>query len=141
MPIRTSSAEWQGSLKEGTGSLRLGSGAFEGQYSYKSRFESGTGTNPEELIAAAHAACYSMALSNRLTEAGHPPTSVRTSASVHFGQVDGAFAITRIDLDTTAEVPGATPEEFAQFAETAKAGCPVSKALAAVEITLNARLV
>jgi len=120
--------------------MRLGSGAYEGQYSFKSRFESGDGTNPEELIAAAHAGCYSMALSNMLSQAGHPPTSVRTTASVHLGQVDGAPTITRIELDTTGEVPGMDAAEFLKHAEAAKAGCPVSKALAAVEITLNARL-
>jgi len=120
--------------------MRLGSGAYEGQYSFKSRFESGDGTNPEDLIAAAHAGCYSMALSNMLSQAGHPPTSVRTTASVHLGQVDGAPTITRIDLDTTGEVPGMDASEFLKHAEAAKAGCPVSKALAAVEITLNARL-
>jgi osmotically inducible protein OsmC len=137
-------AQWQGTLKEGTGSLRLGSGAFEGQnsyqYSYQSRFESGTGTNPEELIAAAHAACFSMALSNKLSQAGHPPTSIRTSASVHLGQVESSFAITRIDLDTIGEVPGVSPAEFAEHAEAAKTTCPVSKALSAVEITLTAKL-
>jgi osmotically inducible protein OsmC len=140
MPTRTSSAEWQGTLKEGAGTVRLGSGAFEGQYSFSSRFESGTGTNPEELIAAAHAGCYSMALSNMLSQAGHPPTSVRTNASVQFGPVEGGFAITRIDLETTGEVPGLSEAEFLQHAEAAKVGCPVSKALSAVEITLSAKL-
>ncbi|MBO0870356.1 MAG: OsmC family protein [Micromonosporaceae bacterium] len=140
MPTRTSSAQWQGTLREGAGTMRLGSGAYEGQYSFKSRFESGDGTNPEELIAAAHAGCYSMALSNMLSQAGHPPTSVRTTAAVHLGPVEGGFAITRIDLDTTGEVPGINETEFLKHAEAAKAGCPVSKALSAVEITLNAKL-
>ncbi|HKT02475.1 MAG TPA: OsmC family protein [Rugosimonospora sp.] len=140
MPTRNSSAEWRGNLKEGAGSMRLGSGAFEGQYSFSSRFESGTGTNPEELIAAAHAGCYSMALSNMLSQAGHPPTSVHTTASVHFGPVEGGFAITRIDLETTGDVPGMSEEDFLRHAEAAKVGCPVSKALAAVEITLSAKL-
>lgn len=140
MPTRTSSAQWQGTLREGSGTMRLGSGAYEGQYSFKSRFESGDGTNPEELIAAAHAGCFSMALSNMLSQAGHPPTSVRTTAAVHLGQVEGGFAITRIDLETTGEVPGIDEAEFLKHAEAAKAGCPVSKALSAVEITLNARL-
>lgn len=120
--------------------MRLGSGAFEGQYSFSSRFESGTGTNPEELIAAAHAGCFSMALSNMLSQNGHPPTSVKTTASVHFGQVEGGFAITRIDLDTTGEVPGIDEAEFVKTAEAAKENCPVSKALKAVEITLSAKL-
>lgn len=120
--------------------MRLGSGAYEGQFSFQSRFESGTGTNPEELIAAAHAGCFSMALSNILGQAGHPPTSIQTTASVHLGQVAGAFAITRIDLETTGEVPGIDEAEFVKQAEAAKEGCPVSKALAAVEITLHAKL-
>jgi osmotically inducible protein OsmC len=140
MPTRNSSAEWRGNLREGSGTLSLGSGAFEGQYSFSSRFESGTGTNPEELIAAAHAGCYSMALSNMLNQAGHPPTSVKTTASVHLGQVEGGFAITRIDLETTGEVPGIDEAEFIKTAEAAKEGCIVSRALAAVEITLSAKL-
>jgi osmotically inducible protein OsmC len=121
--------------------MRLGSGAFEGQYSFKSRFEDGTGTNPEELIAAAHAGCFSMALSNILSQAGHPPTSVQTTAQVHFGAVEGGFGITKIDLETVGEVPGIDEAAFIKNAETAKATCPISKALAAVpEITLNAKL-
>lgn len=120
--------------------MHLGSGAFDGQYSFSSRFESGTGTNPEELVAAAHAGCFSMALSNALASAGHPPTSVKTEASVHFGQTEGGFAITSIDLTTVGEVPGIDEAEFLQLAEGAKAGCPISKALAAVPITLSAKL-
>jgi lipoyl-dependent peroxiredoxin len=136
MPTRTSTAQWQGSIKEGSGSMKLGSGAYEGQFSYASRFESGTGTNPEELIAAAHAGCFSMALSNILGQAGHTPTSIATSAAVHLG----AAGITKIELDTVGDVPGLTNEQFVGYAETAKANCPVSKALAAVEITLTAKL-
>jgi lipoyl-dependent peroxiredoxin len=136
MPTRTSTAQWQGSIKEGSGSMRLGSGAYEGSFSFASRFESGDGTNPEELIAAAHAGCFSMALSNILGQAGHTPTSIATSAAVHLG----AAGITGIDLDTVGEVPGLSNDEFVQYAETAKANCPVSKALAAVDITLKARL-
>jgi osmotically inducible protein OsmC len=120
--------------------MRLGSGAYEGQYSFSSRFEEGVGTNPEELIAAAHAGCFSMALSGRLGGAGHPPTSVKTEAAVHLGQTDAGFTITRIDLTTAAEVPGIDEAEFLKLAEEAKAGCPVSRALAAVEITLSAKL-
>ena len=140
MPTRTSSAEWSGGLRDGSGSVHLASGAFDGQYSFSSRFEEGVGTNPEELVAAAHAGCYSMALSNILAQAGHPPTSVKTSAAVHFGQVDDGFAITSIDLTTVGEVPGIDEAEFLKHAEAAKVGCPISKALAAVPINLNAKL-
>src|SRR5262252_4656358 len=140
MPTRTSSAQWQGTLREGSGSMRLGSGAYEGSYSFVSRFESGDGTNPEELIAAAHAGCFSMALSNALGTAGFTPTSVATSATVHLDRVEGGFGITRIDLDTVANVPGLDDAQFQEVAAGAKAGCPVSRALAAVEITLTARL-
>lgn len=116
--------------------MRLGSGAYEGKFSYASRFESGDGTNPEELIAAAHAGCFSMALSNILGQAGITPTSIKTTAAVHLG----AAGITKIDLDTVGDVPGLSEEDFVKHAETAKANCPVSKALAAVEITLTAKL-
>jgi osmotically inducible protein OsmC len=141
MPTRTSSARWQGNLTEGAGTMALGSGAFEGQFSFKSRFEEGTGTNPEELIAAAHAGCFSMAFSNALSQAGHVPTSVDTTASVQFGKTDDGFGITRIDLVTRGDVPGIDAAEFQKIAEQAKATCPISKALAAVEITLDATLV
>jgi osmotically inducible protein OsmC len=141
MPTRTSSARWQGNLTEGAGTMALGSGAFEGQFSFKSRFEEGTGTNPEELIAAAHAGCFSMAFSNALSQAGHVPTSVDTKASVHFGKTDDGFGITRIDLVTLGDVPGIDAADFQKIAEQAKATCPISKALAAVEITLDATLV
>jgi osmotically inducible protein OsmC len=140
MPERTASARWEGGLRQGEGTLRLGSGAFEGRYSYSSRFEEGTGTNPEELIGAAHAACFSMALSVGLEQAGNPPTSVETTADVHFGRSDSGFEISRIDLRTTAAVPGIDDATFQAQAATAKAGCPVSKALAGVEITLDAKL-
>jgi osmotically inducible protein OsmC len=141
MPARTANARWEGGLKDGKGNMRLGGGAFEGQYSFSSRFEEGAGTNPEELIAAAHAGCFSMALSAGLEKAGHNPNSVETEAKVHLSPADGGgFRISRIDLVTTADVPGITEDAFQQAAEGAKAGCPVSKALAAVEITLNATL-
>ena len=140
MPKRISDAEWRGDLKSGAGKLKLGSGAFEGQYSFKSRFEDGTGTNPEELIAAAHAACFSMALSAALAGAGHPPVRVHTAATVNFGPVPGGFAISKIELATEGEVPGIDAATFEKFAQTAKAQCPVSKALAAVEIGLSAKL-
>jgi osmotically inducible protein OsmC len=141
MPTRTSSAQWQGSLKDGSGTMALGSGAFEGPYSFPSRFENGQGTNPEELIAAAHAGCFSMAFSNILSQAGHVPTSVDTKASVHLEKTDAGFGITRIDLVTRADVPGVDRDEFQKLAGQAKANCPVSKALAAVDITLDATLV
>jgi osmotically inducible protein OsmC len=140
MPTRTSSAEWQGNLKDGAGTMRVGSGAYEGAYSFVSRFESGDGTNPEELIAAAHAGCFSMALSNALAQAGHTATSVKTTATVHLDKGAEGFGITKIDLDTVGDVPGLDEGEFLKYAEGAKANCPVSRALAAVEITLNARL-
>jgi osmotically inducible protein OsmC len=141
MPARTANARWEGGLKGGKGNMRLGGGAFDGQYSFSSRFEEGTGTNPEELIAAAHAGCFSMALSGALEKAGHNPTSVETEARVHLGPAEGGgFAISRIDLVCTADVPGIEKDAFEQAAQGAKAGCPVSKALSAVEITLEANL-
>ena len=120
--------------------MRLGSGAYEGSYSFPSRFENGDGTNPEELIAAAHAGCFSMALSNVLAQAGFTPTSVDTTAAVHLDKVEGGFGITRVDLSTVADVPGLDAADFAKHAETAKVNCPVSQALKAVEVTLDARL-
>ena len=121
--------------------MALGSGAFEGPYSFVSRFSDGPGTNPEELIAAAHAGCFSMALSNKLSQAGHPPNSVQTTAEVHLSQGEGGFGISRIDLTTRGNVPGLDAADFTKLAEDAKATCPVSRALAAVEITVNATLV
>jgi osmotically inducible protein OsmC len=140
MPARTASARWEGGLQQGKGTMRLGGGAFEGQYSFSSRFEDGTGTNPEELIGAAHAGCFAMALSAGLEQAGHPPTSVDTTATVHIERSDAGFEISRIDLDCTAVVPGLDDPGFQAQAATAKAGCPVSKALAGVDIHLDARL-
>jgi osmotically inducible protein OsmC len=142
MPERKATARWDGSFKGGGGTVALGSGAFEGPYSFRSRFEDGPGTNPEELIGAAHAGCFSMAFALALGEAGHEPETIDTGATVHFGpdpSGDG-FAITRIDLVTRARVPGIGADEFASIAGAAKAGCPVSKALAAVDITLDAQL-
>ncbi len=137
---RTSHAEWRGDLKSGKGELGLDSGAFEGQYSFASRFESGDGTNPEELIGAAHAACYSMALSNLLAGDGNEPTSVRTEATVHLDTVGGGPTITKIELSTRGTAPGLDADGFEKQAQAAKAGCPVSKALAGTEITLDAQL-
>ena len=141
MSVRTSEAVWQGSLKDGKGTMKLGSGAFEGAYSFSSRFEEGTGTNPEELIAAAHAGCYSMALSSGLGKAGFTPTRIHTTAQVTLGPVDGKSRITLIHLETEATVPGIDNAAFQEIAEATKSGCPVSAALAAVNITLTARLV
>jgi osmotically inducible protein OsmC len=140
MPARTATARWEGGLREGKGTMRLGSGAFEGQYSFTSRFEEGTGTNPEELIGAAHAGCFSMALSGGLERAGHPPTAVETSARVHLEKGESGFRIARIELSCTAEVPGIDDAAFAEQAASAKTNCPVSQALAAVDIELDAAL-
>jgi osmotically inducible protein OsmC len=140
MPIRTATARWEGSLQDGKGAMRLGSGAYEGQYSFSSRFEEGTGTNPEELIGAAHAGCFSMALSAGLSRQGHPPDRVETTARVHLDKVGEGFRITRVDLDCEAGVPGIDEATFREAAEGAKANCPVSQALAGAEITLEARL-
>jgi osmotically inducible protein OsmC len=140
MPARTATARWEGGLKDGKGTMRLGGGAFEGQYSFSSRFEEGAGTNPEELIGAAHAGCFSMALSAGLEAAGYIPNSVETTANVHLTPADGGFRISRIDLTTNAEVPGIDAATFAEQAEAAKQNCPVSKALAGVDIELDATL-
>lgn len=141
MPQRTAEAHWNGDLRSGSGRIRLSSGAFEGAYSYNSRFGDGSGTNPEELIAAAHAGCYSMATASGLTKAGYKPERVSTKATVHLESVSGSFKIQRIDLDMDADVSGIDEATFLKIAEDAKKGCPVSQALAAVpEIKLNARL-
>lgn len=141
MRIRHAQAEWNGNLQAGEGRVSLGSGAFEGSYSFESRFEEGAGTNPEELIAAAHAGCFSMALAHGLTSAGLNPTRIATNAKVHLEKSEGAFVISRIELETEGEVPGADETTFRQHAETAKHGCPVSRALAGTTINLSARLV
>jgi osmotically inducible protein OsmC len=138
MPTRTATARWEGGLQQGNGTMRLGSGAFEGQYSFSSRFEEGTGTNPEELIGAAHAGCFSMALSAGLERAGYTPTAVETSARVHLERVESGFRISRIELSCTADVPGIDDAAFREQAEAAKTNCPVSQALAGVDIQLDA---
>lgn len=139
MAVRTSEATWNGTLKEGHGTMKLASGLYEGPFTYVSRFEDGSGTNPEELIGAAHAGCYSMFLSALLGNNGFPPNRVHTTATVHLG---AGPTITKIELNCEADVPNIDAEQFADFAAKAKAGCPISKALAAVpEITLNATLV
>jgi osmotically inducible protein OsmC len=142
MIVRKSQAEWKGDLKTGAGSIAFGSGAYTGPYSFQSRFESGTGTNPEELIAAAHSGCFSMAFSFALQLAGLTPTRVHTTASVKLEPAPGGgFAITGIDLVTEGVVPGIEDTQFQAIAADAKANCPVSKALASVPISLRATLV
>ncbi len=140
MPARNGSAVWEGTLKEGKGTMKVGNGAYEGPYSFSSRFESGTGTNPEELIGAAEAGCFSMALSSNLVKAGHPAKRISTRANVKLEMVDGGPTITSIELETEAEVPGIDEKSFQEQAEKTKVGCPVSKALAGTEIKLNAKL-
>jgi lipoyl-dependent peroxiredoxin len=137
MTTRTSFAEWKGTLKEGSGTMKLASGAYEGPYTFASRFEEGEGTNPEELIGAAQAGCFSMFLSALLTKAGYPPESISTSATVHLGE---GPTITLIELKSEAKVPGIGEAEFLEQAEAAKKNCPISKALAGPEITLSAKL-
>ncbi|RFF28822.1 MULTISPECIES: OsmC family protein [unclassified Wenzhouxiangella] len=140
MATRTANARWEGDLPSGKGRMAFGSGAWEGQYSFSSRFEEGTGSNPEELIGAAHAGCFSMALSNILAQAGHKPDSVETVAHVHLEKGDDGPSITRIELVTEAVVPGIGEDDFQEHAEAAKKGCPVSKVLAGADISLNATL-
>lgn len=141
MATRNGSAEWRGDLKGGSGTLRVGDGVFEGNYSFTSRFEDGEGTNPEELLAAAHAACFSMALSLILGEDGHTPDSLRAQARAQLRNVDGVPTIARIDLEVEGEVPGIDEDAFRGYAEKAKAGCVVSRALSGVpEIELTATL-
>jgi len=141
MAIRTAKARWEGNLQEGKGTMALGSGAYEGAYSFASRFEEGKGTNPEELLGAAHAGCFSMALAAALGKGGFTPQSVNTNAKVHLLKQAEGFAITLIELQTEAQVPGIDNAKFQEIAEGAKKGCPVSKALAATEIKLDAKLV
>ena len=140
MPVRSSSAEWKGTLKEGKGTMKLGSGAFEGQYSFSTRFEEGKGTNPEELIAAAHAGCFSMALSNILGQANFKADSIKTEAKVTLEKVNDKMTVTKIHLSTVAKVPGIDAKTFEAKANDAKAGCPISRLLAAAQITLDAKL-
>lgn len=140
MAQRSAKAVWRGGLKDGAGTVELGSGGFRGTYTAKSRFESGLGTNPEELIGAAHAACFSMALAQGLEQAGHPPESIETSARVSIEKAGDGFAITRVLLDTRGTVPDIEEDEFLRQAEIAKDTCPVSKALAGTMIDLKAAL-
>ena len=138
MPVSNSSAVWKGNLVDGSGTMKLGKGGYEGPFTKASRFETGAGTNPEELIGAAHAGCYSMFLSAVLSKSGFPPAQIKTTAKVHLG--DGP-AITLIELETEATVPGCDKAVFLEHAEAAKKNCPVSKALAGPEIRMRARLV
>jgi osmotically inducible protein OsmC len=141
MTARNGSAEWHGNLEGGSGTITVGEGVFEGPYSYDSRFGEGQGTNPEQLIAAAHAGCFTMALSSILSGAGHAPDSVRTNARVQLRNIDGAPTLARIDLDTEGRVTGIDEQQFQRYADEAKANCPVSRALAGIpEIVLSAKL-
>ncbi|MBR9986105.1 MAG: OsmC family protein [Desulfosarcina sp.] len=140
MPIRHSEGIWEGTLKNGRGKMRIGSSGFEVDYSFPSRFDSGVGTNPEELLGAAHAGCFSMALSLFIGEAGFTQNHIQTRAGVHLDKTENGFGISRIELDTTADVPGMDEQMFLELAEKAKTNCPVSRALTGVKISLDAKL-
>jgi lipoyl-dependent peroxiredoxin len=140
MAVRTADAEWRGNLAQGSGHMRLGSGAFEGSYDFRSRMGEGNGTNPEELLGAAHAGCFSMALALQLTNAGFTVKDIHTRAKVHFEERDGGWSIHRIDLDTEGSVSNVTAAAFEEFARNAKKNCPVSRALSGVDIHLRAKL-
>ena len=138
MPVREASATWHGSIEEGHGHMQFGD--YEGSYSVPSRFAEGEGTNPEELLGAAHAGCFSMALSSGMSAAGHPPNSVETAAQVHIDKLETGWTVTRVHLITTVNAEGLEAEAFQEFAEKAKLTCPISKALTGVEITMEASL-
>jgi lipoyl-dependent peroxiredoxin len=140
MPVRSSRAEWHGALRDGHGHMSFGNGAYDGEFSFGSRFESGVGTNPEELIAAAHAGCFSMQLSGLLTKDGHPPRRISTVAKVRLDVGQGGADITSIELETEGEVPGIDAAAFNKAAEQAKEICPVSKALKSVKMSVKANL-
>ncbi len=141
MPLKTAQAVWNGALADGSGHLKTQSGKVDVDYTWKGRTGEGAGTNPEELIAAAHAGCFSMALSHIIGEAGHKPTKINTTAEVSFDKVEGGFSITKILLKTEGQVPGIDEAKFKEFAEMAKVGCPVSKALTAVPTSLQVTFV
>ncbi|HQQ77053.1 MAG TPA: OsmC family protein [Thermoanaerobaculia bacterium] len=141
MPARTASAVWTGDLKSGKGTMKFGGGAWEGAYSFQSRFEEGPGTNPEELAAAAHSGCFSMAFANELSKAGFVPTRVATTAKVHLEKGESGFSITRIDLACEAQVPGIDDAKFQEIGLAAKKGCPISKLFTGAQINLEAKLV
>ena len=140
MPVRTATAVWEGNLPQGKGTMRFGDGAYEGRYSFTSRFEEGPGTNPEELIAAAHAGCFSMAFSHGLASAGFTPKRVSTTAKVYIQKVGEGFKITTIELNTEGQVPGIDEKKYQELAETAKKNCPVSQLVGGAEIKLQAKL-
>lgn len=140
MPVRTADAEWRGNLRQGRGTMRFGSGAYEGEFTYVSRFEEGRGTNPEELIGAAHAGCFSMELAANLARDGHTPQRIHTTSHVHLEMGAGGASITRIVLDCEGDVPGLDETTFQEFADKARKSCPVSKALTGVDISVNGRL-
>lgn len=140
MPVRKATAEWNGTLKEGNGTLKTETGALNHQYSASSRFESGTGTNPEELIGAAHAGCFSMAFAGNLVRAGFNPKSIKTEDKVHIEKIGDGFTITKIEIHTEAEVPDLDNETFLELAEKTKETCPVSRALTGTKFELNAKL-
>jgi len=141
MPIRSAQARWEGNLTEGSGTIKTGKGGYQGNYSFKSRFEEGEGTNPEELIAAAHSGCFSMAFSKGLADAGFTPTSVETTAKVHLDKTDAGFGVSRIELETVGDVPGIDNDTFQKIAEGAKENCPISRLLSpGAAISLSATL-
>lgn len=140
MAVRSANAEWKGNLPKGSGTVETETGALKGAYSFASRFEEGAGTNPEELIAAAHAGCFSMAFANGLAKAGFEPESIRTTAKVHLAKGPEGFGVSRIELECSGKVPNIDDTTFQEHAEGAKVGCPVSKALAAVPVELSATL-
>lgn len=140
MPVRKANAIWKGKIGDGEGTMSFGSGAFEGAFSVPSRFEDGKGTNPEELIAAAHAGCFSMSLSAGLTRAGYTPESINTTAQVHIEKLEEGWRITLIELYTEAKAPDVEESEFLELAKSAKENCPVSQALSSPKITLEAKL-
>ncbi|MFW6141889.1 MAG: OsmC family protein [Candidatus Saliniplasma sp.] len=140
MVKRKANSVWKGKLKDGEGNMKFGGGAFEGKYSFLSRFKEGTGTNPEELIAAAHSGCFSMALAGSLGEEGYDPESVQTEAVVDLEKVEGDFTITKIHLKNRSKVPDIKEDVFQEIAKDAKENCPVSKALASIDIELDAEL-
>lgn len=140
MPVRKAQAIWHGSIKEGHGHMSFGDGAFEGSYSTGSRFEEAEGTNPEELLGAAHAGCFSMSLASGLSAAGTPPNHIQTEAAVTIEKTDAGWTVTKVHLTTEADVPGVDPAAFQQAAEKAKDNCPISRALGGVAISLQASL-
>ncbi|MGH2626465.1 MAG: OsmC family protein [Anaerolineales bacterium] len=140
MADRYAEAVWEGDLKQGVGRMKLPAAGTEGRYSYRSRFEDGPGTNPEELLAAAHAGCFSMALAGNVGKAGFTPMRITTRATVTADRVEGRWTVTGIRLETTGQVKGLEAVKFAEFAEDAKVNCPISRALAGIPIQLDARL-